>query len=95
MSENKDFVKQSLFLKDKKVIIITGIESVDSFDEFKISATNSDGTFINVEGENLSIKEVNLDTGTIEATGNISGFYYEEKTSLKNDSFIKKFFIRK
>ncbi len=94
MSENKDTVKQNVFLRDKKEITITGVYTVDSFDEFKISATNSDGTVINVEGDSLSIKEVNLETGTIEAVGNIICFFYENRPKSNKTGILRQIFYR-
>ncbi len=86
MTENE----QNIFLKNRNEIKLSGIVSVDSFDEFKIIATTILDSVINVEGENLAIIEVNLDEGIIEASGKVFGIFYEEKHAITKSTFLKR-----
>ncbi|MBE6681778.1 MAG: hypothetical protein E7600_05815 [Ruminococcaceae bacterium] len=64
-------------------ILITGIKSVDSFDENIICATTADDVSLIVEGSGLEVCDVNLVKGVIEANGVFNGLYYNESTSVK------------
>lgn len=91
MAENE----QNVFLKNRNELKITGIVSVDSFDEFRISATTVNDALITVEGENLSINEVSLDNGVIEASGVVTGIYYDERNKISGGGLFKGLFGRK
>jgi len=88
MSENE----QSVFLKNRNEIRLSGIVTVDSFDEFKISATTTSNVSVVVEGESLAINEVSLEEGVIEASGKISGIYYEENNIAAKNGFFRGLF---
>ena len=64
-------------ISDRKTIQLTGVVSVDSFDEYNISMTVSCGT-LNVEGEGLNITTLDLDKGHVSASGTINGVYYND-----------------
>ena len=90
MSENE----QNVVLKNRNEIRISGIISVDRFDEFRICATTVSESFITVEGENLVINEVSLDDGIVVANGFVSGIYYDEKNLSSKGGFLKGIFTR-
>ncbi len=62
---------------DRKTVDLTGIISVDSFDEYAINLTVSCGT-LTIEGENLGITALDLDKGRVSAAGTISAVYYTD-----------------
>ena len=93
MSEINDRKCQDVVLKDRCEINVKGIESVDSFDEYRICATCNDGVSVVVEGVGLSVKEINLDAGYFEASGDIKGFYYDNETYTKT-GFLKRLFSK-
>ncbi len=86
--------EQNVFLKNRNEIRLSGIVSVDSFDEFKICATTICDSIITVDGENLAISEVNLDEGVVEAKGNVIGVFYEDKHKVAKIGFFKGLFGR-
>lgn len=76
MSDFNDKTEQNVYLYDRKKLSVTGIVSVDSFDESSISATTVNGEVIVVEGSGISVTDVNIEKGCFEAQGNFSGFFY-------------------
>lgn len=81
MHDEYSVVEQNIIIGDRKKITVTGIKSVDSFDDTMISATTVTDTVLNIEGSDLQIKDVNLDKLQFEASGNITGLYYIESAS--------------
>lgn len=79
--------EQNISVINRNKIIITGIKSVDSFDENFISATTFDNTQINIEGTNLEIRDVNLDKGQFIADGTLLGLFYNETIAVKRTFF--------
>ena len=76
----------------RKYIKVFSILSVDSFDEFQISVSLKDGDYLVIDGSSLSVKDVNLDKGMLEAEGVINGLNYYEKNPEKKSSGIKGIF---
>ena len=70
----------SINLINRSKIVVSGVASVDSFDANVISATTVDGDTLVIEGEELSVTDVNLEVNKLEAVGKITGmFYYEAR----------------
>lgn len=79
-------------LSERSHVKISGIASVDSFDELQISATTNKGECIVIDGSGMSIKDVNLDKGVLEAVGNIDGINYYDKNPVKRSAGFKGLF---
>ena len=58
----------NITVADRKNIELTGVVSVDSFDEYVITLTVQCGT-LTVEGESLKLNELDLDRGRVTAVG--------------------------
>lgn len=87
---NREFIEkeQNIALKCRKSLVVTGIKSVDSFDENNIQITTEDGFVLFIEGSEIVIKDVNLDKSCVEAVGNFTAFYYDaERVKRKKFSF--------
>lgn len=67
-------------ITDRKIIELTGIVSIDSFDEGIITLSVSCGT-LTIEGEQLNITVLDLDKGKVCATGRINSVYYSDDVS--------------
>lgn len=94
MSENMTDREQNVFLYGKNRLLVTGIVSVDSFDENGISATTASGESIVAEGSDVTVTDVNLEKGQLEAEGNFTGiFYMHGKTEARG--LFSKFFKAK
>ena len=81
-------------IKNRNNISISGISGVNSFDDNQISMTLCGGEALIVEGENLDIKEVNLQKCLLEATGLVTGLFYDDLTGKAKSGFIKNLFSR-
>lgn len=67
----------TVHLTDRKTAELTGIKSVDSFDEFSVCLTVSDTSLV-VEGEQLHITELDLDKGKVAIKGQINAVVYSD-----------------
>ncbi len=68
----------SIVIRERKKIEISGVESVDSFDEEMIALRLEVGRLI-VEGSGLHIGELSLDTHRVTAEGEIISVLYTER----------------
>ncbi len=76
--EEKMTKKHTVNMVDRKRLVLTAVKDVFSFDEEIIELeTVSDG-FLDIEGTDLHIIKMNLDSGELIVEGNISGLIYEE-----------------
>ena len=87
--------EQNVHLFSRHEIKITGVVSVDSFDEYKIYATCYDGRGIVVEGGELSIKQLNLENELLEAIGDIQAVFYTNSSSSERTGFLRGLFSKK
>ncbi len=76
-------------LENQKLLAVTGIVAVPIFTDKNICAELPDQT-LNIYGENLSIKNLNLETGLLNVTGFVTEIKYSTQQSTK--SFIKRLF---
>lgn len=93
LNENGNITEQNVLLENRNKITVTGIVSVDSFDETSVVATTKSGSRFVVEGNEISVSDVNLENGRLIATGAIIGFFYEDDSKAKK-SLISRFFSR-
>ena len=73
-------VKQNhnMILEDRKSLSISGITDVDSFDEREISLYTQLGE-LTVQGRELHIDAMSVETGDIKITGDIWALIYGDK----------------
>ncbi|MGX8699977.1 sporulation protein YabP [Caproiciproducens sp.] len=79
MAEEKKSVKvpHSLILENRRALTATGVSNVDSFDEQTIVAYTDLGQLI-IKGTKLQINKLNIETGELTLTGDISAMSYAE-----------------
>ena len=77
MSENKDklMLTHNITLKDRKLLTVSGVTDVDSFDDVEIVAYTDAGE-LTVRGEQLKINILNTETGELNVEGVISSLSY-------------------
>ena len=78
-----------LAIKDRSIVTLDGVNSIDSFDESGVCLATSDGSVI-VEGQGLKIESLIREGGEIEISGRISGVFYTERK--KKVGFLSKIF---
>ncbi|MBO8141135.1 MAG: sporulation protein YabP [Firmicutes bacterium] len=59
-----------------------GVVNVESFDDQEV-VVETDAGMLFVRGENLHIKELNLETGALQVTGTVHGLEYAGDTIAK------------
>ena len=79
MAEEKKTVKlpHSVILENRKSLTATGVSNVDSFDEQAIVAYTDLGE-LTIKGKGLHISRLNIETGELNVTGDISSLNYAE-----------------
>ncbi|MFY9213707.1 MAG: sporulation protein YabP [Tissierellaceae bacterium] len=79
MSENMvNFKNQNISIEDRNRVSISGVESVDSFNENTIVLSTIKGD-LSIKGEDLNISKLNLDEGSVRISGLINSLTYISK----------------
>ncbi|MBM0067767.1 sporulation protein YabP [Alkalicoccobacillus gibsonii] len=88
-SESKD---HDITLKGRKQLDITGVKQVESFDneEFLMETTMG---FLSVKGQNLHMKNLNVEQGLVSIEGKIHDMIYLDQSGQdKSKGFLGKLF---
>ena len=96
MVEVHESNEHKVVLNGRRHLTICGIKSVNGFNETQISVITSLDDLLFIEGNELSVSEVNLDKGIIEATGKVSALVYEDSSSMtsKKNGLLRGLFSR-
>ena len=74
---------QKLIITDRKILDLTGVTDVVSFDETGAVLKTDMGTLA-VDGEDLHVTKLDLANGSIILAGKINGLFYTENTGAKS-----------
>ena len=69
-----------LTLNERNKLTLTGVTEVVSFDENTVALHTELGV-LEIQGQDLKLKNLSIDGGQMEVTGQISALYYEEPRS--------------
>ncbi len=84
--------RHQLALKGRESLAVDGVINVESFDEKEIILETDEGVLL-VRGEDLHIKELNLDTASLSVDGFVSSLeYVEDKVAKKTGGFLSRVF---
>lgn len=77
-SEKKTAVTrpQNIFLESRNRLAVTGVTDIDSFDEATVLLYTDLGALV-VQGSGLHIDRIDLDSGELTLTGEVSGLVYD------------------
>ncbi len=91
--ELKKVTKQphNLTLEGRKELAVSGVKEVENFDDRSIFVQTTMGN-LNIKGQNLNIKKLDLELGDLEVDGKISALIYSEKNSDSSEGFFSKLF---
>lgn len=78
-------------ITDRRKIELTGVKSVDSFDESIVTLTVSCGKLV-VEGEGMNITVLDLDKGVICAEGIINAVVYSDAVNSVEKGLFSRIF---
>lgn len=80
MTPEKITLPQKLTLNERKELNMTGVTEVVSFDDTGVILQTSLGT-LEIQGQQLQLKNLSLDGGQVAVTGHICALIYEEPKS--------------
>jgi len=81
--------QQIIHIDDRKVMSITAVDDVISFDEKQV-VLGSCGGVISIDGEGLHIRKMNVDGGEIVIEGRINALTCIDKTVRRSGLFGRK-----
>ncbi|NLO45861.1 MAG: sporulation protein YabP [Clostridiales bacterium] len=92
MTDEKRLVKvpQNLILEDRRILNMSGVSDVDSFDDRVIIVFTELGE-LTVRGNDLHINKLSVETGELQLEGNISSLSYADEQP-KSSGFFSKVF---
>lgn len=82
-------LKHNIILECRSILTLTGINEIDSFDEMCVVANTLMGE-LTIKGKDFNISNLNVETGELCMTGEISALYYnvsKEKSSILSKIF--------
>ncbi len=82
--------KASLILWNRKILNLTNIEDVVSFDELNIYLITKDNGNLLIEGNDLHITTLDVASGNMTVEGTISSMIYNDKELRKKESFFSR-----
>ncbi len=88
---NHEEKKHNFTLTCRRELVLDGIVGVTGFDENSVSLTTNLGRMI-IDGQDLHITKMSLESGEVTVTGNISGIFYETDGEQKKSGFLSRFF---
>lgn len=90
MDDKKLKMPHGLVMEDRRNLSITGVADVDSFDENTIIVFTDLGE-LTVRGEDLHIKNLNIEAGEVLLEGKISSLTYSDNTNAQSGFFSRIF----
>ncbi len=81
-----EYKNQNITLEDRKKLTISGVKSVENFDDNSITLITELGT-LSVRGNDIKIEMLNLDMGGVTATGDFYLFEYVSEVNQKRGFF--------
>lgn len=76
----EEMLPHKLTLNERKMLTMTGVTEVVSFEDTAVVLQTSLGTLI-VQGQELQLKNLSLEGGQVEVAGTVSALVYEEPRS--------------
>lgn len=81
----------NLILEDRKVMSLTGVTDIDNFDDKSIKLYTELGELV-VQGRDLRVNELNVETGSLCVEGDIWSLVYGDKSTRKTPTILSKLF---
>ena len=79
-----------LSLEERKSLFVSGVQDVDSFDEYRVVVFTNLGK-LTVIGKNLHVNTLNVENGELSLEGDIDAVDYSEETDRKTGFFASLF----
>lgn len=93
MAEEKKQVSvpHNLILEDRRLLTVSGVSDVDSFDDSTVIIFTELGE-LTVTGENLHINRLSIESGELLLEGKVSGLSYSENVGRSSGGFLSRVF---
>lgn len=94
MSDSKGSIIKpihDIIIKSRENIIINGIKDIIDFDDQEVNLSTVCGNLC-IEGENIHINTLNVQSGEIAIFGKINSLYYIDSTETGRKTFLSKIF---
>ena len=88
---NSSKMPHTLILDNRKMLTLSGISNVDSFDEGSVVAYTDIGE-LSIKGNNLHIAKLNLDTGEMILDGEIVSMIYSNNQNINSKGILSRLF---
>ena len=75
--EKKITLPHHLVMEDRRKLRVSGVKEVDSFDDRTVTARTVQGKLM-IQGEQLKVTGLELETGDLSVEGKIHGLVYED-----------------
>lgn len=82
--------RASVILWNRKILNLTDINDVISFDELNIYLVTKNNGNLLIEGNDLHITTLDIASGNMTVEGTICSMIYNDKESKKKDSFFSR-----
>ena len=86
-----NYAAHQIILNARERLEIRGVTEVVSFDETYVMLKTQCGDMA-IDGKDLKIAVLEIDTGIVVLSGTVSGVYYSEPQSKEKRSFVKRLF---
>ena len=83
-------VPHSVTLENRRRLTVSGVDSVESFDEGSIVMSTSEGVLV-ITGSGLHIEKLSLDGGDLRVEGAVDSLTYEEEADRREGFFSRLF----
>lgn len=80
--------KHSVSLENRGKMFVSGVENVMNFDDAGIVLMTVEGV-LSIDGSELRITSLNLETGDVEIEGTVNGFFYPASRTKRGGLFRK------
>lgn len=93
MAEDKKMISvpHNLILEDRRLLTVSGVSDVDSFDDSTVIIFTEQGE-LTVTGENLHINRLSIESGELLMEGKVSGLSYSENQQHSGGGFFSRVF---
>ncbi len=88
-NDNRTALSHNISVADRKVINLTGVRDVKSFDELEILAETELGMLL-IRGKGLAVKTLSLDKGIVNIEGELEAMVYTRQGAKKEKQSLAK-----
>jgi len=91
MQEQKPAMPHNVILEDRRMLTVSGVSDVDSFDEHSVTVFTDLGELV-VRGNDLHINRLSVEVGELLLEGSITSLTYQDNAPRTPGGFFSKVF---